>query len=100
MSSSTDMGHGSGDFVYTSPLGYMPTGGNRIGIHPKAFFRRTDLRANWGDQYGKKNADGKKFGPFEKIKKYDTDLHEVMAQGMISLTTSTTYPYTEEPEMN
>ena len=85
MSSGTDLGHGSGDYVYSTPATHEPVGGNSLAIHPKAVLRRTDIWANVGDQYGKKSSDGKLYGAMEKIKKHSTSLHEVMMNDTVSI---------------
>lgn len=61
MSSSTDIGYGSGDFMFTRSIRSTTGKASGTGVHvnPAAALKRIDLYGNPGDNYGKKDTSAK-----------------------------------------
>jgi hypothetical protein len=75
MSSSEDLGIGSGDGVYVTPKtpGVSPTEYTGVVVKPSAIFKRMDFWANPSDSYGKKGdkgSGGSKLTPHQLWKKH------------------------------
>jgi hypothetical protein len=75
MSSSEDLGVGSGDGVYVTPKtpGVSPSEYTGVVVKPSAIFKRVDFWANASDSYGKKGdggSGGSKLTPHQLWKKH------------------------------
>lgn len=76
MSSSSDMGTGGADYVFTKPVHNKPSVsgfGSYVMLHPKAMMRNTDIYANPGDNFGKHTSNRDTYGAVG-----DSSTYEVM----------------------